>query len=228
MDRIFYSNEEFAKASEMSLKRVDLNSQADYDALTSAQKNDGTKLYFIDVPEHDYLYKWDFTKSLIDEIVGETAELKASTFVEGTGIVFDGQYDQIVLGSPAAVGRTIEIDIRSFNKKFTGNGRLLMHNADSGLVYRKATGQWEVYDRAWKSYTVTNSDPSIFDGKTLKAIFTNHHLKVYADSLLVYEGYGWCSGGERELTKVGSWDGYSFYDMIVTGCRIYENEEEEN
>jgi len=53
MDRIFYSNEEFGKPSEMSLKRVDLNSQADYDALTSAQKNDGTKLYYIPTPNNN-------------------------------------------------------------------------------------------------------------------------------------------------------------------------------
>ena len=68
MDRIFYDNQEFAKASEMSLKKVDLNSQADYDALTSAQKNDGTKLYFIPTPNYNWYYNDDKTLAVREKI----------------------------------------------------------------------------------------------------------------------------------------------------------------
>ena len=68
MDRIFYDNQEFAKASEMFLKRVDLNSQADYDALTSSQKNDGTKLYFIPTPNYNWYYNEDKTLAVREKI----------------------------------------------------------------------------------------------------------------------------------------------------------------
>lgn len=68
MDRIFYSNEEFGKPSEMSLKRVDLNSQSEYDALTSAQKNDGTKLYFIPTPNYNWYYNDDKTLVVREKI----------------------------------------------------------------------------------------------------------------------------------------------------------------
>lgn len=61
MDRIFYSNDEFAKPSNMSLACINLADQATYDALTEAQKGDGTKIYFIPTPSEKQ-YKWYYNE----------------------------------------------------------------------------------------------------------------------------------------------------------------------
>lgn len=61
MDRIFYSNDEFAKPSNKSLSCINLADQAAYDALTEAQKCDGTKIYFIPTPAEKQ-YKWYYNE----------------------------------------------------------------------------------------------------------------------------------------------------------------------
>lgn len=238
MDRIFYDNQEYAKYSDKFLKRFNLADQAAYDALPAATKNDDSKVFFIpDIPEPDYLYKWDFTKSLTDEIQGLTSEARGNaSFTVGTGVTIGSQGGYLYSNCIALkVGYTIEIDFSTCIKAFSNvHGRLItVHSVDdSGFIYRnQSQPKWEVYrqGRGWRTYTTAIQDSDIFSGKTLKMIFLeNEMMKVYSDNILVYNGGSLLyNDADNERFNIGSRDGQNFYNMTITGVRIYENEEEE-
>lgn len=257
MDRIFYSNEEFAKASEMSLKRVDLNSQADYDALTSAQKNDGTKLYFIDVPEHDYLYKWDFTKSLVDEVQGVTATLIQNAQRDSTGLHTFYQGDGCVLADVDLRGKTLEVfvdemDLETSEVDFIYNANYT--NTDSRFYYAFSILEMNTNTR-WRAYLHSDSsgssrnyypwpnssyDKNYFSGKVVKIIYglDGHSFKLYANNELISElnaGY-YLNINNRyrntilALMSMSPYTGTNprYKRATISKVYIYENEEEEN
>lgn len=239
MDRIFYNNQEYAKYSDKFLKRFNL-AQEDYDILPSETKNDDSKVFFIpDKPEPDYLYKWDFTKSLTDEIEGLTSEVRGNaTFTPGEGVTIGSQGGYLYSNCIAMkVGYTIEIDFSTCTKAFSNvHGRLITVNGvgDSGFIYRNMSpsSRWQVYrsGKGWRNYTTTNQNSDIFSGKTLKMTFLeNNMIKVYSDNILVYDGESILYNDlYTEKLNIGSEDGQNFYNMTITGIRIYENEEEGN
>ena len=226
MDRIFYDNQEYAKYSDKFLKRFNLADHAAYDALPAATKNDDSKVFFIpDKPEHNYLYKWDFTKSLTDSVQGLMATLGGdATFTSGDGVSITGASGYIrLIDGFYPVGKTLEIDVGNMSKQGTGNKRFLMATSDTGFIYRGATNNWEVYtNHTWKSYVTTSQDPNIFNNSTIKVVDENGALKVYKNDTLVFEGADPWSG----YLYIGA-SSNSFYNVTITGVRIYENEEEE-
>lgn len=71
--------------------------------------------------EHNYLYKWDFTKSLVDEVGGATATLLNGVQRTSNGLEFTEAQQVCDLGYINMAGRTIEVDVASYDDQ-TGTG----------------------------------------------------------------------------------------------------------
>lgn len=197
MDRIFYDNQEYAKYSDKFLKRFNLADQAAYDALPAATKNDDSKVFFIpDIPEPDYIYKWDFTKSLTDEVSGEVATLSGGLTRDNGGLKFTAAKQIAYLGGINLMGRTIEIDISKF--EFKGNPnyhvRLLMNTSSEytltgkgALIYRAASsyGYWSAFssqtpgsNNKWSDTPYNITDVNAFNNKKVKLVFNKDIWKT--------------------------------------------------
>lgn len=171
----------------------------------------------------EYLYKWDFTKSLTDEIQGVTAIISGSaSFTKGEGVKFTGSTGKLELLPTIQNfdGKTIELDISTMDKKFNNtHGKLIMADGNNGFIYRSQTSKWECFNGSWVDYTLTSGDANVFNGKTAKFVINNliNDIEVYADDVLIYKGYGW--GAMLNI-------GYSstFYNMTISGVRIYNNQ----
>lgn len=180
-------------------------------------------------PSHNYIAKWNFTKAtdpLIDEINNYEFDTSNCQIIANQGIIFSSGTSKIRCTHTGILrkGYTYEIDFSEMDKSFSNDhGRLIMLSDDYGFIYRNQTNQWEVYNGSWMSYTSTSNDPNVFDGKTLKMVITNENMLVYSNDTLIYNGGNMCGNSYYDL-KIGSVL-KSFYNMTISGVRIYENEE---
>lgn len=183
MDRIFYSNEEYAKYSDKFLKRFNLADQAAYDALPAATKNDDSKVFFIP-DEPDYIYKWDFTKSLTDEIEGSEVTLGANAIRTSSGVSFTGKGDRIIFDNSIdiMINKTIEIDIA--NCDFKGNTSYDMNfliiptshtKYSSPLSFLKSKQSWGVY---YKTYSSIESRELQYNAGLGRNYFNDSKIKI--------------------------------------------------
>ena len=250
MDRIFYDNQEYAKYSDKFLKRFNLADQAAYDALPAATKNDDSKVFFIpDIPEHDYIYKWDFTKSLVDEIQGSAVTLGANAVRTSSGVSFTGKGDRIIFDTSVNIfDRTIEIDIA--NCDFKGNTSYDMNFLiipttltlyASPLSYIKSLNGWGVYNSRNDYIYPNTNDRNYFNNGTIKIIMETpqggsaekQNIKLYFNNNLVggFDKYYLREKISDKNITIGSSNnstssnGDQCYDMTITGVRIYANEE---
>lgn len=129
---------------------------------------------------------------------------------------------------------TVEIDIATMTKQFSSSshGRFIMINDTNGFIFRKSNyNNWQVYGEknnssAWRTYEQTSNNPDIFSGKTLKLKFNNSSdMEIYADNELVYKGEPFTDLNQEKGFYINSSTGQGFYNMTITGVRIYENEE---
>lgn len=252
MDRIFYSNEEYAKYSDKFLKRFNLADQAAYDALPAATKNDDSKVFFIpDPPEPNYLYKWDFTKSLIDEVQGSEVTLGANASRSSNGVSFTGRGDRIIFDNSINIfNKTIEIDVASCD--FKGSTSYDMNflisptsltNYASPLSYLKGKG-WGVYNSRNDYVYPNTNDRNFINNGTVKIVMKQHQgstsgyqdIVFYFNNAFIgsFDNYFLREKLSDKNVTIGSGNespatnGDQCYDMTITGCRIYENEEEGN
>ena len=201
--------------------------------------------------EHDYLYKWDFTKSLVDEIGGVTATLVANASRDSNGVHFLHPMDAMNM-SPNPInmnGKTIEMDISNF--EFVGDSSkniqviLNARNNDVGAyVYTglllKSSGSgscWQAHgytdsgsNDGWGyDYKIVDSD---LDGHTVKIKCENGNtLSLWIDDELKFDskssGWTYFNSSKCNYLRIGG-SGYSThqcYNMTITGIRIYENED---
>lgn len=180
-------------------------------------------------PEPTYLYKWDFTKSLTDEVGNVTATLGNASFTEGTGVTGNGY---IKLGNyiHSCIGKTYEIDFASFEKTNTDRlSRVLGINSNSFLGYDDQVGYICKKNNSQKTYMTTSNIVS-FTNKTLKLVFvSDNSLQVYLDDTLLYEGdtfaYNTNPGVEFYIGNSAGSSVHAMETFTVTGVCIYENEE---
>lgn len=180
-----------------------------------------------------YLYKWDLTQSLTDEIQGVVAYAQGSNFESGVGVTFNSANASLWLTNNTHIyielnGKTIEIDFSNMQKAFgnSSHGRLITKDESNGFIYRHQTQQWECYSNGWKTYVNTSSDANAFNGKTAKFIINdiNTDIEVYADNNLIYKGSGWSNNDNVSLHLSTYYNhvGNGYYNMTITGVRIYE------
>ena len=166
-----------------------------------------------------YLYNWDFTQSLTDSVQGVTATLYNATFIQGVGVSITAVGQRINFNKQLRQGWTLEIDLTT---SWTSGKRFINANSDSGFLY--IDNRWICYYVGEKTYTTTSNDADVFSGKTLKMILTSPtDCKVYADDTLVYEGYSFLTAADSVLNFNMGAGAYGFYNMTITGVRIYAN-----
>ena len=200
-----------------------------------------------------YLYNWDLTTSLIDSVSSQEITLGAgsgkSAPTRGSGgLVFNDATQYAYLGNISLDGKTIEIDVDSFDfKGSTSNHiRFLMGQVATAdnkgygpIIWKTATG-WTAYGqnssnaRTWSGGTYisgTSSDViNAFNGKTLKLVTSSDGFthSLYLDDVL----QGTLTDVKVQshiviganMASVSQSNGDQCYDMTITGIRIYENE----
>jgi hypothetical protein len=221
--------------------------------LIDGQTNGTRKILISNIlnpPEPDYLYKWDFTKSLIDEIEGSEVTLGANAVRTSSGVFFTGKGDRIIFDNTIDIFfKTIEIDVASCD--FQGNSNYDMNFliTPTPRTYYASPLSF-IKNKGWGAYTYnmgatsqiypnTNNRNYINNG-TVK-IVTKHHsgstsevkdIYFYFNGDLVgtinnfwlgdkYQDKSITIGGGNESVANGD----QCYNMTITGVRIYENEE---
>lgn len=202
-------------------------------------------------PDINYLYDWDFTQSLVDKVESQTAVLLKDATRDTDGIHFYTRFDGCKLfDSIDLIGKTIEIDISSMDKKGT-NGALITHSRDdaygttdtgcTSIEYGYYNGTWGAYgpkivtptDQTFQKYD-NNIGPEFFEGKTLKIVYVNDGSLLYVNNNFigfqtninlfnVKVGNNWYTRHRLSLGGNGVNGIDCFYDAVITGCRIYNN-----
>lgn len=201
-------------------------------------------------PEPNYLYKWDFTKSvdpLVDEIEGKTFAIYAnnnhSPYLNENGINFIGQSAGYGCGyafsgalNESLLGKVIEIDFGNTNIGYVSSSiRAVISFVTYGFIFADAQSNcWGIRKSnsgGW-NYLSTDYPPNIVSNKTMKITIDN----AGGIDLYVVD-----NGNEVKITpnKITMPDGYisnflylgateinrTVSDFIVKAVRIYENEE---
>lgn len=178
----------------------------------------------------EYLYKWDFTKSLTDEVAGAVATMDNETiFTEGVGITGNGwiKLGDDIIHKP--IGKIYEIDFASFEKTKNNFSRVLGVDRRNYFGYDGRSYYASVLSGVEQTFT-TSSNIVSFTNKTLKLVFvSDSSLQVYLDDTLFYDGKPFVSTNTSATTfYIGNPTEDSTKAMetfTVTGVRIYENEE---
>ena len=215
--------------------------------------------YFEKAPEpdpHNYLYKWDFTKSLVDEKQGAEATYygsnAASITRDSEGIHINNTNQCIYLcNNIELVGKTVEISISDYSPVNTPKvaGDILCH-CDNDRIYTtnylyftgssghkwNVTGYYESNTNTGYSQTISSTlSPTDLDNSVIKFIFgdekgvsvyLNDDLIGIADKLYFNAHSSHVSINNLYLLGKNSNSGANdWYNMTITGVRIYENEE---
>ena len=193
-------------------------------------------------------YVWDLTSSLTDIVSGVTAVVGAGTGVNApeitpSGLVFDDATQRLSLGDIDLNGKTIEIDVASFDFKGSNDYhmRFLVWGSNTGpMVYHKTNG-WNAYalpsgsgsssawGTGWGSTSTLKKDRTIINGATVKLVFESENWNLYINGDL----YGTITDrrvgtGTFDLS-IGGTSGYSqsagdqCYDMTISAIRIKTN-----
>lgn len=206
-------------------------------------------------PTHDYLYKWDFTKSLTDEVSSKNVTLYNNATRDNTGAHINGAGQQLYFDAIDMIGKTIEIDVSYFDFQGGSNGTatFLINNRDPNAPYKRLSGSFIYFgsngwgSRGWKGADYANFNTGMLEsyygsslgvndisGKTIKVEYLDAHTqKAYIDGQLIgtvdnvyLNNYG--GNHTCKYLWIGGWGNSTdtCYNMTVTGVRIYENEEE--
>lgn len=170
-------------------------------------------------------HSWDFTQSTTDTVGGMVVTL-TNCSLAAHGIYLNANNASAAF--PENVFKAncrIEIDIYSYDRQGTTNGRAFMFtNNNTGIIYRD-TNQWGAYltnaggtSAGWNMFTDATS-PTYFDGHTLKLVSDAFgYVSIYRDNDLIMTS-------ARPMTGqllIGS-AGNTAYDLTISALRIYEN-----
>lgn len=177
----------------------------------------------------NYLYKWDFTQSLTDEIQGQVATLTNATFTQGVGIIFDARNDNADLGNVISIGQTLEIDVGDFTAPLNANyNAWFMTSGAGGFSRRAGTGAqyWEVLklNDTWATHTLSSTDNTVFADKTVKLVFIDsNNLEIYVNDVLMYSGGTFVERSNQSL-NIGDKPAINktINNMVIKAIRIYE------
>lgn len=244
MDRIFYNNQEYAKYSDKFLKRFNLADQAAYDALPAATKNDDSKVFFI--PE--LLYKWDFTKSMVDEIQNvEANALNSSISRDSSGVHFNNRSSVLHLCEIDMRGKCVEIDVKemhaneqptrflmntnyiqTYGQQYVSFGTLINYT-DSGWSAYMSNSPTQAYFSI-VSWPNLQNNKTIFNGKTVKVKYnlSGTSFKLWIDDIYIGELTGLyykiqpTSSRNIYLSIGDPVYGAELPGTIISGVRIYK------
>ena len=186
-------------------------------------------------PEPNYLYKWDFTKSLVDEVQGKTATLSGSATQGNNGVVIsakDGLLNFLGSDEVTADGKVIEIDLSlNIASIYSASSYYILGNSSNndGFYYQQAGQVWKMYySRAQHNSIISWSEESNFNilanGGILKFEVTNQTMNVYLNDELVQQFDNFTTVNLYGI--IGKAYGQkSAFTMTIRSIKIYENEE---
>ena len=213
-----------------------LNDEVDIEDLHIISSNDiGTILesgfyripegYYVDltylIPETPLLvYNWDLTQGFTDTINGAVITASGATR-SSSGLSFSSSSDYATIPVKYRPHHTYEFDISSMSKgSLSTHGRLIMMNTTEGLIYRNGAN-WATYlNGTWGSNG--SSDSAAMSGHTLAMTVANAEPKFYIDGTLFYTGNKTQYLNRDDNIMIGSSSGQSYFDMTITGVRVYE------
>ena len=176
------------------------------------------------------LYNWDFTKSIIDTINGNVAELLTGLTQTSSGLNYNSESQSVKLPLAYSRGRAIEIDVTDFDiqDEMNHNVRFVMTSTANGmLIWRwKETIGWSSYRNAWSSSIYGDlTDRNTFANSTIRIeIPSDGHPILYKNGVLIGTSSIEFSDDTRDL-YIGSTDqlslGGNLYNVKITGIRIY-------
>lgn len=186
-------------------------------------------------PEPDYLYKWDFTKSLVDEVQGKTATLSGSATQGNGGVIIsakDGLLNFLGTDEVTADGKVIEIDLSlNIASIYSQSSWYILSDSSNneGYYYHQSVNLWKMYySRAQHTSSISWSEESNYNvlsnGGILKFEVSNQTMNVYLNDELVQKFDNFVATnlygiiGKAYNTK-------SANTMTIRSIKIYENEE---
>lgn len=163
---------------------------------------------------------WDLTTSLTDTVGGSTITLSGAT-QSSSGISLTAATHYASIPVKYRSFHTYEFDIASMTPS-TGSthGRFIMFTSTEGLIYRNGS-QWATYlNGSWGSNWSSNG--SLFAGKTLSIVVESGAPKFYIDGEFWKTPTQVQSLSGSSNIMIGSSGGQGYFNIVVTGIRVYE------
>lgn len=171
-------------------------------------------------PVPGLLYKWDFTKSITDEIQHLTATGTFETTSEGVYLSTVNSY--VMFSDLFASNHSYQFDITANSVPSRGNshGRFIMITTERGFIYR-STGYWSFWAGNWDAHDTSKTNINAIVGKTVTLyVDANNYWHIYIDGVSFLDWNAPCDGTNLQI---GSGQN-SLYGITVSGVRIYEGE----
>ncbi len=177
--------------------------------------------------EFDYLYEWDLTQSLTDKVKGVTGTLEGTaTWAQGVGVQVNGGDGNVkfTLLSGITIGNYIyEVDVAYSNFNSNAGGGFFQINRGgtryfTGIRFFGNSFWVPMDDGSAGSVIIQCTNPNEFNGKTFKFMQEYPYLSLYSNDVKVASFGDTISSRTLNNIALGS----SFYDVTITGVRIYE------
>jgi hypothetical protein len=176
------------------------------------------------IPPKLDLYRWDFTKSLVDEVQGVEAILYKCERDEN-GIYVDGTSNDITFTNVAfEIGKTYEFKFGNMQYKA---GQTLISfsndsfNNNSPFSWSSGSKVWGINQDGWKASNVKVKE---FPNSTLKLVILSDRIDIYQDNTKL--GYITIVLNSYISFRVGNRFSGTFRNFYLEAIRIYANEEE--
>ncbi len=183
-----------------------------------------------------YVHKWDFTKSLVDEITGDTIDISHCIYEMGVGIkITDRSAYLPVLNNEPYYNWLIEIDISdmTYNVQNSYDAYLLSTSgSDYGLAYYYTSNNHGVDNNMWKSKgdqgKPYKTDGDYFKNSTIKFFIgyvggaSTINYRIYKNDTIVYQKTTAYTPDNINMKYfyIGHPNNKSFYDVTITGIRV--------
>lgn len=193
---------------------------------------------------NDLIYNWDFRNSLIDTISGTEFAIYGGATQGQNGITFSNsnQYGKVL--TPINMNnKTLELDVASFDASSQNtNISVIMNTNFSNPYYNTGALRWSNSNNYWGCYLDNNGnsrawskwsdglDKTFFSGKTVKIKYEdNNRITLFVNDEII----GTLQGSYTYFGETGLYiggfesvnaDGNYFYNAVITGLRIYDNE----
>lgn len=194
---------------------------------------------------NDLIYNWDFTNSLIDTVNGTEFAIFGGATQGQNGITFSNsnQFGKVL--TPINMNnKTLELDVASFDASSQDTDiSVIMNTNFSNPYYNTGALRWSNSNNYWGCYLENDGrtwrywskwadglDKTFFSGKTIKikyednnriTLFVNDEIiGTLQDSHTYFKETGLFIGGFDNANA----DGNYFYNAVITGLRIYDNE----
>lgn len=193
-----------------------------------------TDTFTVTVTRSVLLQSYDFTQGLTDSVGGNVATLSGAATQDSSGVHLSSASSYVTLPDliKADGDVTIEFDIGTMSKAFSGaHGRLIMWDSTSGFIYR-STGSWQVYNgSAWEDIAETVTDANYYANKNIKlrvgpkksAALPKSDMEIIVDGESVWSKAEYFNTQAANAIYLGQ-STTAFFNCTIKAVRVYEGE----